>query len=128
MWSEYPPCVAPEPSRSTPLYVWVQYPSQNTSSPALHCSQAWHESTMQPTPTMSPTLNFVTSAPTAVTSPTISWPGTIGYTEFFHSLRAWCISDEHTPQYLMSILTSLERSARRLKLKGSSGVVALWAA
>ena len=33
---------------------------------------------MQPTATMSPSLNFVTAEPVEVTRPTISWPGTTG--------------------------------------------------
>ena len=36
------------------------------------------------------TLNLVTLLPTSVTYPTISWPGTMGYTEPFHSfLTMW---------------------------------------
>ena len=46
--------------------------------PSAQEAQCWQESTMQPTPTRSPTLNLVTSPPTAVTWPTISWPGTHG--------------------------------------------------
>ena len=37
-----------------------------------------HESTKQPTPTASPTLNFDTARRPARRVPTISWPGTIG--------------------------------------------------
>ncbi len=43
---------------------------------------------MQPTPARSPTAIFVTFAPTRVTRPMISWPGTIGNVELFHSPRA----------------------------------------
>ena len=52
--------------------------TQYCSSPSrqgLHWRQL---STMQPTPTRSPTLKRLTPDPTAVTTPAISWPGTIG--------------------------------------------------
>ena len=35
-------------------------------------------STMQPTPTWSPTFTFLTFLPTSVTTPASSWPGTQG--------------------------------------------------
>lgn len=41
-------------------------------------AQPTQESTKQPTPTLSPTLNLVTASPTAVTTPAISCPGTMG--------------------------------------------------
>jgi hypothetical protein len=40
-------------------------------------SRVPQELTMQPTPLMSPTLNFVTAPSTACTRPMISWPGTL---------------------------------------------------
>lgn len=52
--------------------------TQYCSSPAWHEAQVRQLSTMQPTPTRSPSLNLVTLAPTAVTTPAISWPGTMG--------------------------------------------------
>ena len=53
---------------------------------------------MQPTAARSPTLKLSTSAPTADTRPTISWPGTTGYIDGPHSLRAVWMSEWHTPQ------------------------------
>ena len=52
--------------------------TQYCSSPSRQAAQVRQLSTMQPTPTRSPTLNRVTFPPTAVTTPAISWPGTIG--------------------------------------------------
>ena len=52
--------------------------SQYCSSPAWQAAQVRQLSTMQPTPTRSPTLKRLTSDPTAVTTPAISCPGTIG--------------------------------------------------
>ena len=49
--------------------------SQNCSSPASHCAQARQESTKQPTPTASPTLNRVTSTPTSATLSTLQGLG-----------------------------------------------------
>ncbi len=62
--------------------------AQNCSRPERQSGQVRQESTRQPTPTVSPTLNFFTPLPTAVTRPTISWPGTAGYCVKCHSLRA----------------------------------------
>ena len=45
---------------------------QNCSSPALQFSHSPHESTMQPTPTRSPTWYLLTSLPTSSTVPAIS--------------------------------------------------------
>src|SRR5450830_407504 len=87
-----------------------------------------HESTMQPTPTRSPTLCAVTLAPTALTLPTISWPGISEYTAMPHSLRAWWMSEWQTPQYRISIATSSARGLRRSNDRGARGVVADWAA
>jgi hypothetical protein len=79
------------------------------------------ESTMQPTPTVSPTPTFFTCAPTSTTRPTISWPGTIGNEELPHSPRAWWMSEWQTPQNWISILTSSGPGARRSKLQEESG-------
>ena len=68
---------------------------------------------MQPTAAVWPTAKRVTSLPMALTRPTISWPGTHGYTVFFHSLRAWCRSEWQTPQYWIWIWTSRGPTARR---------------
>ena len=51
---------------------------QYCSSPARQLLHWPQESTMQPTPTWSPTLYLVTSGPTSVTTPAISWPTTTG--------------------------------------------------
>ena len=74
--------------------------------PRPQIAQLRHESTMQPTPTRSPALNFFTSAPTSTARPTISWPGTIGKVELPHSPRAWWMSEWQTPQNWISISTS----------------------
>src|SRR3569833_776314 len=79
---------------------------------------------MQPTPTRSPTLNFVTPGPTATTLPTISWPGTHGYFVPDHSPRTVCRSEWQPPQYSMAILTSLGPGSRRSMVKWVRGVVA----
>jgi hypothetical protein len=44
------------------------------------------------------------------------------------SLRAWCRSEWQTPQYRISIATSLPRSSRRLNSKRASGTLASVAA
>src|SRR5580658_1906057 len=105
--------------------------SQNCSSPARQLGQMPHESTMQPTAAISPSLNFFTSLPTFTTRPTISCPGTQGYAvgmKLFHSSRVWCKSEWQTPQKRISICTSCGCGARRVKLYGESGEVALVAA
>jgi hypothetical protein len=79
---------------------------QNCSRPSLQFSQVRQESTMQPTPARSPSLNFLTCAPTFTTRPTISWPGTHGYVVPCHSLRAMWTSVWQTPQKRISICTS----------------------
>ena len=84
---------------------------------------------MQPTAARSPGPNLFTSAPTSVTRPDdlvarhdgIDWC-------MPHSLRAGCRSEWQTPQKRISIRTSRGPVARRSKLNGASGVVALWAA
>src|SRR5690554_7381227 len=48
------------------------------------------------------------------TWPTISCPGTQGKIVPPHSLRAWCKSEWHTPQYAISISTSVAVGSRRL--------------
>src|SRR5262250_2360728 len=105
--------------------------SQYCSSPARQLAQVRSESTMQPTAAVSPTLKPRTSRPTAETLPTISWPGTHGYTvgiALSHSLRTWCRSEWHTPQWLISICTSRGPGARRWMECGASLEVALAAA
>src|SRR5207244_2380216 len=76
---------------------------------------------MQPTPTLSPVRKRVTAEPTALTRPMISCPGTIGYIATPQSLRDWCRSVWHTPQYRISTTTSSGRGSRRVKAKGTSG-------
>ena len=98
--------------------------SQNCSSPALHASHWRQESTKQPTPTISPTLNLPASTPALLTLPTISWPGTIGKIEPPHSSRTWWTSEWHTPQYKMSINTSGAPGSRRSIENGPSAVLA----
>src|SRR5882672_6054954 len=78
MPSEYPPYVTPPKCLSGALYVSVGKLSQYCSAPAKQFGQVRSESTMQPTPTVSPTLNFFTALPTFATRPTISCPGTHG--------------------------------------------------
>jgi hypothetical protein len=95
--------------------------SQNISMPRRQVAQPRQESTMQPTPTVSPTLTLVTCGPTSTARPTISWPGTIGNAELPHSPRAWWMSEWHTPQNWISILTSRGPGKRRSKLQGASG-------
>ncbi len=80
---------------------------------------------MQPTPTRSPSRNFVTSLPARRTRPTISWPGTIGNNdERPHSSRAWWMSVWQMPQKRISMATSRGRGARRSKEYGASGCFA----
>jgi hypothetical protein len=98
--------------------------SQYCSRPSAQGWQCWQLSTMQPTPTMSPTLNLETPSPTAFTRPTISWPGTQGKMEGPHSLLAVCRSEWQTPQCRMSMATSRAAGVRRSKVKGARGVVA----
>src|SRR6266545_3955578 len=66
----------------------VLFRSQYCSRPALQLAHTRQESTKQPTPASSPTLNRFTWDPTRVTRPTISWPGTMGKIEPPHSSRA----------------------------------------
>ena len=95
--SEYPPNVYPPPASSSESYVNVAPFKQFCSRSAWQFSHVPHESTMQPTPPMSPTLNFVTALPTAWTRPMISWPGTIGYFAGRQSLRAMWMSEWQMP-------------------------------
>src|SRR6478735_11905293 len=85
---------------------------QNCSSPSLQYAHSPQESTMQPTPTRSPTLYRVTPDPTAETTPAISWPGTIGKMAGPHSSRTWWMSLWQMPANLTSISTSSSRSSR----------------
>src|SRR5690606_32391216 len=122
--SEYPPNVCWFRCLSCPLYVWILPFSQYCSNPSLQLSHSRQLSTIQPTPAKSPTLNFVTPSPTLVIRPTISCPCTFGYTVPPHSLRAVCKSEWHTPQYKISISTSLAVTARRstfISFKSASG-------
>ena len=107
-------------ARSGELYVKVAPFRQFCSRSARQFSQVPHESTMQPTPPMSPTLNLVTALPTACTRPMISWPGTQGYTvgKLLHSFRAWWMSEWQIPQYKTSSRTSFGPTARRLICMG----------
>jgi len=81
-------------------------------------AQPTQELTTQPTPTWSPTLNLVTAEPMALTTPATSWPGTMGYFELPHSLRAWWISEWHRPQYLTEMTTSSAFGSRALEGEG----------
>lgn len=74
--------------------------------------------------TRSPSENLVTSAPAADTMPAISCPGTSGYVVVPNSLRARLTSVWQTPQYAMSITTSVGPTSRRsleVGLNGSPG-------
>src|SRR5690606_18727178 len=73
----YPPWVG-SPYLSTPAYVGTLPFRQYCSSPFWQFLHSPHESTMQPTPTRSPTLYLETFDPTSVTIPAISCPGTSG--------------------------------------------------
>ena len=75
MW---PASVRQFPCLGSPAYVWT-WVGQNISSPLSQYRQSLQLSTMQPTPTLSPTFTFVTFLPTWVTTPASSWPGTHGY-------------------------------------------------
>lgn len=92
------------------------------SSPASHLSHSRHASTRQPTPTWSPTLNFETLLPTASTMPTSSCPGTTGYSTERPTPAMWlaavCKSEWQTPQYIMSMSTSVSESGLRWSLIG----------
>jgi hypothetical protein len=88
-----------------------QPPSQNCSKPRCTEGSVRHESTRQPTPARSPSLNFFASLPTGVTRPTISWPGTMGNSAPVHSSRTWWMSEWHTPQNRTSRTTSWGRRA-----------------
>ena len=66
---------------------------QYCSSPAWQFSHSRQESTMQPTPTRSPSEYLVASLPTASTVPAISWPGTSGKIASPQSLWAVWMSE-----------------------------------
>jgi hypothetical protein len=51
----------------------------------------------------------------------ISWPGTAGYDVKPHSLRAKWRSEWQTPQYWMSIWTSVGPGSRREMVVAASG-------
>lgn len=116
------------PSLPTALYVPVLPLVQYCSRPALQFSHSRQESTMQPTPTRSPTLNLVTPGPTSDTMPAISWPGTIGKMASPQPSRAWWMSEWQMPANLMSIRTSCSRTSRRSMVVRSSGALAAGAA
>ena len=46
-------------------------------------------------------------------------PGTMGYVEFFQSLRIWCRSVWQMPQYAILILMSRSPTGRRVKRNGA---------
>src|SRR3954470_21699183 len=98
--------------------------SQYCSRLSLQYSHSRQESTMQPTPTMSPTLYLLTWPPTLTTLPTISCPGTTGHIEGPHSLRAVCRSEWQTPQNKISISTSCGVGFLRLIFIWFKGAVA----
>src|SRR6476620_6969946 len=100
---------------------------QNCSSPFLQNSHSPHESTMQPTPTRSPTLYFVTPSPTADTTPAISWPGTMGKMALPHSSRTWWMSLWQMPANLTSMRTSSSRRSRCSTVRASKAAPALGA-
>src|SRR6478672_6329918 len=100
---------------------------QNCSSPSLQNSHSPHESTMQPTPTRSPTWYFVTPSPTAETTPAISWPGTMGKIALPHSSRTWWMSLWQMPANLMSMRTSSSRRSRCSTVRASKAAPALGA-
>mmetsp|Transcript_8566 Transcript_8566/g.31869 ORF Transcript_8566/g.31869 Transcript_8566/m.31869 type:complete len:257 (+) Transcript_8566:1909-2679(+) len=84
---EYPPIVGfpfgpARPYCVTPPYVNVLPVAQYCSSSCAQNLQLLHESTMHPTPILSPTLNLVTFFPTLVTVPINSCPGVKGYIVF----------------------------------------------
>lgn len=83
---------------------------------------------MQPTPTRSPTPNFVTPGPTAETTPAISWPGTIGKIASPQPSRTWWMSEWQMPTKVMSIRRSCSPTARRSMVLRSSGALAAGAA
>src|SRR6266571_4183422 len=91
MFAEYPPYVH-ELSCPRLSNVNVTPFSQNISWPARHSGHARHESTMQPTPTRSPSRKWDALAPWDTTRPTISWPGTTGKCVFPQSSFTWCTS------------------------------------
>src|SRR5271165_3897424 len=124
---EYPPYVG-SPFLSSALYVSVIPTSQYCSSPALQLSHLRQESTMQPTPARSPTLNFFTALPTCDTRPTISCPGTIGKIPGNQSLFTWCTSEWQIPQYSIAITTSFGSGSRRSNENGSMCALAVLAA
>lgn len=102
-------------------------PVQYCSWPAKQLGHSRQESTKQPTPTRSPTLNLVTCAPTAVTTPAISCPGTKGYCGRPHSALTVWMSEWQIPAKAMSKATSCGPGSRRVMvvlLSGSVGDVA----
>ena len=122
--SVYPPRVclpagtcAARPYLSVPPYVGTLPAAHRCSSPASHAAHRPHESTMHPTPILSPTSKRVTSLPTSLTTPAISCPGHMGYctapvTPDICPAAKWR-SLWHTPQYLTSMTTSRGLGARR---------------
>src|SRR6478736_2268388 len=94
--------------------------SQYCSRPSRQLSHSRQESTMQPTPTRSPTANSVTFEPVLLTVPTISWPGTRGYVWTPHSPRVACTSEWQSPQNSMAISTSSGFGARLATVSGTS--------
>ena len=98
---------------------------QYCSSPALQFSHSRHESTMQPTPTRSPTEYLPTSLPTCSTVPAISWPGTSGKCVLPpHSSRAVWMSEWQMPAKATLIRTSLGPRSRRSMVVFSNGALA----
>ena len=84
----------------------VIFPEHICSTPSLQFLHFKQLSTMQPTPTWSPTLNLVTFAPIAETTPASSCPGTTGKVVVPQSLLAICTSVWQMPQYFRSNVTS----------------------
>jgi hypothetical protein len=86
------------------------------SSPRRQPAHRPQLSTIQPTPTWSPTLTLVTASPTAVHTPANSCPGTQGYCCKPRAATwpaAKCKSVWQMPQYFISSSTSFGLSARR---------------
>src|SRR2546430_1382001 len=113
MFVEYPPYVHVFPSGSRLSNVNVTPFSQNISWPARHSGHARHESTMQPTPTRSPSRKRDALVPWDTTRPTISWPGTTGKWVVPQSSFTLCTSLWQMPQWRISIATSWGPGSRR---------------
>src|SRR5207245_6029314 len=92
MFAEYPPYVQVFLPCSRLPNVNVTPFSQNISWPARHSGHARHESTMQPTPTRSPSRKRDAPALRDTTRPMISWPGTTGKFVFPQSSFTLCTS------------------------------------